>query len=506
MKTLTIRVLFVLLCAGFFIPGIAQDSDVLLKQVNKELRQAERDMFGGKTEKAIAALENIEKSLNQIRTTDPNNAKLKTAENKYKKLVKDLERRTGKQLGGGTVTATQSSAETNLPVKPKAPTLSTQEKSESVETKAAKTTKVPFAARRPLSSANMQLNSLEDNLKKLLSSDYGGNKDQLVKNMELKLGEIRKNLDETKKLAAEKGVTSHPDIEQAENRLADATNKVVAAKTGHEENKAVAAAKAGEISADVKNLKSLYDRVRPTFDKATGYVTHYNDLNTLETLITDIEIFEKKEQGQIENELNAFAAAYGSSRDEIDKKADKLGYSGQYRASFPYTELATGIENVKKTRTVMADDIVKRAKDQLSNISEGRGHDFSTGDRYADAKAWINMAARFDADNPRVKDALRNIETEMAAGMQKLSDQIDGCTWPGHASNAPADADQLASNALNWFKADPGWGKNPKEPRQPLSVVVTGPWSVQKKNMACQSCSLSNLIQKNHRMWHGFMR
>jgi len=38
----------------------ADDISAILKKADKELRQAQRDMFSGKTEKAIAALENIE--------------------------------------------------------------------------------------------------------------------------------------------------------------------------------------------------------------------------------------------------------------------------------------------------------------------------------------------------------------------------------------------------------------------------------------------------------------
>jgi hypothetical protein len=472
-----------MLSAGLFHAGYTQDSSTLLKQVNKELRQAERDMFSGETEKAIAALENIEKTLNEIKSADPNSTKLKTAENKYKKLIKDLERRTGRQLGGGTVTATQSSTKPSLPTTSKSQSIPLKEQAVQKEESASSADKVPYAARKPLASANQQLNSLQRNLDKLADPGYSGNKDQLVDNIEAKLVDVQKNLDQAKKFAAEKGVVGHPDIVQAETHLADVRKKVSGARAGYEEKKAVAAAKSSEITSDVANLKVIYDRVRPIFDKANGYVTHYNDLKTLELLIADIERFEQNEQGSIESELKMFASSYGSTANEIEKNANQMGYSGQYKASFPYVELASGIENIKKTRTVMADDIVRRATDQLSNISEGRGHDFSTGDRYADAQAWIQMAARFDADNPRVKDAMGKIENEMVAGMKKLSDQIDGRKWPGHASNAPGNANQLAKAALKWFKADPGWGKNPKEPRQPLSVVVTGPWSVQKKNL-----------------------
>jgi hypothetical protein len=81
------------------------DSKAMLKKIGQDLRKAERDMFSGKTDKAITALEPVKKQLLELKAADPNNPGLKRAENKYKKLVKDLEKRTGKDLGGGTLTA-----------------------------------------------------------------------------------------------------------------------------------------------------------------------------------------------------------------------------------------------------------------------------------------------------------------------------------------------------------------------------------------------------------------
>jgi molecular chaperone GrpE (heat shock protein) len=76
----------------------ADDVKTMLQQANKELRQAQKYMFAGKTDNAIAALDKIEALLVKAKAADPNNSRIKTLENKYSKLVKDLERRTGKGL------------------------------------------------------------------------------------------------------------------------------------------------------------------------------------------------------------------------------------------------------------------------------------------------------------------------------------------------------------------------------------------------------------------------
>ena len=67
--------------------------------------------------------------------------------------------------------------------------------------------------------------------------------------------------------------------------------------------------------------------------------------------------------------------------------------------------------------------------------------------------------------------------------MKEFHTKVDARTWPGHASNAPSNADELAKASLDWFKNSPDWGKRSSKIRHPLAVTVTGPWSVQQKNL-----------------------
>ncbi len=458
-----------------------------VSEVSSALRQAERDMFAGKSDKAIAALENIRESLAALKASDPNNSGLPSLESKYTKLVKDLERRTGKDLGGGTLTAASSSTETTMPAKPAAGSVPEGEAASAAApaepAEAAPAAKLPYEARRPMSQVDRLLNSLAGNLENLADPEYPGDKDQLVGNIEAKLPEIRSTLDQAKSLAAAKGVTSHPDFDSAEARLREAEQAVAQAKGQYEEDKAAAAARSGEVGADVAALKAAYDRVSSIFDAATGTVIYYNDLEPVEKLIIQIEDFENSDLPGLKQALDAFAAKYGSTREEIDGKADAMGYSGDYRASFPYIESTEGIANVAKTRVVMAEDLVANANQRLANTREGSAHDFFVGEQYAVVKAWLEMAARYDAENPKVKEARAGIDQQIAEGMKSFNAEIDKRTWPGHASNAPKNAEALAQAALDWFKTSPDWGKRPQDARRPLAVAVKGPWSVQATNI-----------------------
>ena len=480
----TLRFLAYTLMIGLVFVASADETKDMLSQVSKDLRQAQRSMFSGKTDEAIAALPAIKETLLKLKESDPENSSVKSAESKYTKLVKDLERRTGKDLGGGTLTAESSSSETAMPDKPESQPVSSQSTATDVVEKVESTTsteKVPYAARKPLSSAQRQLGSLERNLADLADPEYGGNKDQLVERIDAKVVEIQELLDSAKSFAAEKGVSSHPDFDEIESKLAEAKNAVATSKGEYQEVKAAAAASATEVNTDVELLRSEYERVRPTFDAATGMVIYYNDLAPVEELIAKIESFENDEKSGITESIDAFASKYGTTEQEIDTKAEAMGYSGQGRASYPYMQLKQGIENVEKTRTVMAEDLTTKAMNRIDDLSTM--HDFAIMDRIQDIKDWLSMASRFDADNPMVTDALVSVDAKIDGVLQDYYARIDERTWPEHASNAPKNAESLAKEALKWFANSPDWGQNPKEPRQPLAVVVTGPWSVQKNNL-----------------------
>ena len=87
----------------------------------------------------------------------------------------------------------------------------------------------------------------------------------------------------------------------------------------------------------------------------------------------------------------AFSSKYGTTKNEIDKKAKSMGYTvAYYRASYPYTELAVGIGNVAKTRDIMAEELVRRVKTELAGISKRA--ELHILDRYAKVKIWLEMA------------------------------------------------------------------------------------------------------------------
>ena len=68
--------------------------------------------------------------------------------------------------------------------------------------------------------------------------------------------------------------------------------------------------------------------------------------------------------------------------------------------------------------------------------------------------------------------------------MKALNAKIDKVTWPGHADNAPDDADKLSEIAIEFLqKEENKRAEKNIEVGKVLAVVVTGPWRVFKKNL-----------------------
>ncbi len=564
-------VMLIVLCLFNYTSHTAWAADVkaLVKEAKKELRQVEKDMFGGKKDKAIAALTPIKETLLKIKTQDPNNPSLKSLERKFKKLVKDLERRTGRNLGGGSLTA-GTSTQVKLPPKPKpkpipkkpvqssAPSTAdiktlvteannllrkaeknmyagknekatqqvsqskaliekiksedpkhsklrslekkyvqiekklkakmpkaTSKKAQAVQpakTKKAGATKLPYHAKGPITAAKRDLDRIDDYIKRL--SDPNWDPAQVLKNMDRTLVSARKNFETGKAKAAEKGLTSHPDFDEIEAKLTETEKMISQAREDNEKKKAIEATQSAEVKADVKALTDEYKKVKSVFNRATGVVIYYNDLKPVKKLLAQIEAFEKNELNNLKAKLKIFGQKYGTTKDEIDKKAEAMGYSDPYyRASFAYTEMIKGIENIKKTRSVMADDLIRRAQDIKDRASKGI-HDFARLKQHTKIATWGQIAAKFDPNNPRVKEFNTKLDAWIAKDLKAFNAKVDKATFPKQASNAPGDAKKLAKTAKEFLqKEEDALATKGKVAGKVVAVVVTGPWRVFKKNL-----------------------
>lgn len=491
------------LLQGYNSPCHAGDVRELLRQINNDIRQIERHMHGGRAEQAVASLEQLKEKLLRAKELDPDNPQVKTSENRFERLVRDLERRTGRDLGGGTLTAVTASTDTELPPQPDSKPLpapaETPPRPEAAPAApvpgappppAAATpervqadAQLPHAARRPVQNTENDLERIDRAIERM--SDPRSNRGQLLGNMEGYLESSRRNLEIAREEAARRDVTSHPQFDALEADIAEAVTKIAAAREMHEASQKEAAEAAGEVAADVEALKAEYDRVQPVFAKAWGGAIYYNDLKPVQELIEAIENFEKNDLDKIQAHMRSFGEKYGTTRDEIDRKAGSMGYVERYyRASYAYTELTEGIENVKKTRTAMAHDLIRRAGD-MKELAAGGLHDFARLDQHKRIKEWGQMAARFDPENPRVKEFQSGIDAWVEADAKALNDKIDKAVFPGQASDAPGDAAELVKAAMAFLQNENVKlaAERGSEVSNVLAVSITGPWRVFSTNL-----------------------
>lgn len=159
----TTGVLLVLLAIVCIVPGIvtgdafaqeATDSVALAKEIDKNLRAAERDMFNGKNESADQQLQAIVGQIQQLQTADPDSSKYKSLESKYTRIRKNLDRKLG------VTTTVSSSSAPAAPPKPaaSAPPAAAIEASEPAEPAGAE---LPRAVTSDLANAKAKLDEAE---------------------------------------------------------------------------------------------------------------------------------------------------------------------------------------------------------------------------------------------------------------------------------------------------------------------------------------------------------
>jgi hypothetical protein len=344
--------------------------------------------------------------------------------------------------------------------------------------------KLPYAAREALRTFNNLNRSVEN---KFLKMDEARKGETTVppatyaKEIQQLHGEMQKALTEAQ-TAAGAGAAGHPELVAAQTtldailpRLQQTSASVADAQTARN------AASEG-IAKDVEQLTSEYNRLRAkTFDKAGGAAIYYNDLGPVTNLLAVIEEFENNELAHAQKLLSDFHAKYGATEDDIREKTDD---SAAARAC---ANLEEGVANVAKTRTAMAEDLADKISQRLTGMDNA--HDFYRLARHDEVRAWLAVAQQFDKANAKVTELTQRCAQVLADDLKKFKEKIADRKWPVHAAGAPADAKKLAAVALDWFKSSPDWGARKPDPasgRQPydiLAVRVTGPWSVQERNI-----------------------
>lgn len=422
-----------------------------LTQIGNDIRQAERQMFNGKAAEAMEIVTATGGLIEKVKAADPQNALIKGHETKYLKLKSDLEKRLNKPAPSAPAAAPAPAAGG-----------------------ASKPVDLPWDAKKPLMDTMSNLKVVERNLQQI-ETVPADQKESLIKRIDEYLKAAKDNLETAKSESARKGVPSHPDLDDAAGKIANAEARYSGAKSGAVAAMNAAAEQSAEVDKDIARMKAEYERLREVFNQAA--VPYYNDLEPMKKMLNTIEMFEKNDKTNLQKLLGEFTSKYGATKNEIDNSASAKGYPGNDRASYPFEMLNEGMQKMSGARKLAAEDLVKKLNDMMQRLPQL--HDFSREAMYGTLKEWMDLAAKFDSGNPAVISAKETMERTIAEDQKKLEAKIDAKEWPGNTKGSEADA------ALTFFKNDRDWGARPKgngpedQPRIPLGVSIHGSWSVQ---------------------------
>lgn len=445
----------------------------LAKKMDNQLRQSERQMFSGKKDEAVALFLEASALFDQAKESEPANPQVKTLEQKLSKLKKDLEKRIGGPIGGEAPAPVEKPAPGTPPpaAQPKSAPAPAAPPKTATAKDAGKPTPLPYNARKPMQDAQNQLRMLENNFKQLQDADHAMAV-SLVSRIENNLSYGRQALQEAVNEASKAGAGNHPDLEKIAADFSEAESRLTQAKQKTTEQGAQNAAKAGEVNADCDALKNEYERLRPAMDKFGAI--HYNDLEPLKEQIQIIEEFERTELPGLKEKLTVFESKYGATRDEINKNADNAGYSGVTRAADGWSMLTQKIQAIPETRVKIADDLISRMESQLANLKNSS--DFHRLQQHTTIREWLEMAARYNSDSPKVKEMGASLESKLKADKDEFTAGIGKRTWPENSTGPIAEA------ALVYFDRGKEWFK-PPHPGKVLGVAIHGDWSVQERDI-----------------------
>jgi len=244
-----------------------------------------------------------------------------------------------------------------------------------------------------------------------------------------------------------------------------------------EEQKAITGA---AIKGDFESLQAAREAAEKALGKyAGGGAIYYNKLEDAEAMLVAIKKFESNNKKALLKQQKDFGDKHGTTAELIDAKAKSVGYWPLYQApSGPYLGITELIQQTDQGKIAMAEDLAKRSAQMItsSNI-----HDFFVRENYQDARGWLVLAAKFSSNNAFVQSEQKTINSRIDAGLNVFYARIDARTWPPEAVAGGSPENQ--SVAKNYFVQSKDWAKKEKNPYKVLDLKVSGPWSVQKKNL-----------------------
>ena len=459
----------VVLAGYFLLPNTEvwarDDSTVLAREANKELRNSQRMMFSRKFEESRTHLDKAAELIEKIKTADPDFQQLKGLESKYARQKKDLDKRL---------------PTTKTPATTPSPTKSTPAATSSSD-------ELPAAIKRRLAGIDRYLQNFDRYFGSLTAESGPVEVDEAGK----QLNAAEKELEQLLKYYGDKIVPGHPQLQSRKDSIAAAVKKYNDFESSYSGAKEKAArgkaAQLKEAQAIGEKMSALYNRHSSKFEGIYGATLVYDsNIEQAEKQLVKIEIVEQEVLPVVQPVLAAIVEKFGDSAMAVNNKLFQLGMPSSKQFGNDFERLYESVANVSKSRKATAASIASRSKSQMSNI------DFLVPDirlkKLNETKAMLQVGQKFDRNNGDINRMLSTIDEKIDAVAGKIEKEIDSKKWSGHIKNfgGPGDPKTLAKTALQYFKNSKQWGKNPNVKVEILKVSVRGQWKVAETNILGQ--------------------
>ncbi len=399
------------LCALLFTPAVSfsDEAKSLEKQAQNALRQGQRQMFNGKIDKAFEHLAEARTAIDGLISADPGNSRLKSLENKYKKLEKDLERRAEKPA-------------------PKASPATAEGE------KGGKGNRLPGGLVR-------RLKGLDDSFRRLEELFEQAAREPTDARIEFIGTTLSAAGDEMAHILKYYGDhVGHPEV-------AARREKLDAYRARLEETTSAQTAKADAEAAETRDLtqvaEALGDRLRKLHD------AHYASFEGIygrslldryapeaaEKALARIEGLEKGAIPELRPVMEEIADRFGDSAMAVNNALHAIDFPASERFGNRFEELRESIGNVAESRQATAEWIAGQAR------SQGDAVGLSTH------QAMLRIAHRLDPDNAAVAELLQETEAKVAAA----GDSLEGIFF----SKTPIDPDDPRNLATRFTAGDP---------------------------------------------------
>jgi hypothetical protein len=243
-----------MLCVLFLVNllALAQDANLLSRDIKKELRNAKSMMFKGKAKEAFGLLDGIQGNIDQLKSVNPKHTSIKGIERDYNRLRKDILRRLGKAK-----------------VSPKSgkPTVS--------KTVSGKSDKLSSAAARYLKKMDQAMKGVDRSLsKKHLAPE------SIVKSARYEMKKVERYWKDLQKKYPDS--MGHPDVIAAKGRMDAYYNKIDVYEKGVskqkvQEGKAQAVKEGGSNAWIAKLLPYVLQRGQKGYVPEKEFVASYTE-------------------------------------------------------------------------------------------------------------------------------------------------------------------------------------------------------------------------------------